>query len=325
MMRNFFSMLIILAFTVSCKTTQQNTLEKSNNPSKTYAEISIAQGGQWNGNVYENGTSFKNVDNLWVPKSHTDHSWYIRYEGPGWESNKIGYRIYLDWRNAIDIYGKLTDSLVLHKIGQDGFESYHHPQSWGMDILKVGKGLGIGSIGRIVNGEVMHFNEVDSTYASVHNSNLESSVKITYKGWKTADDKINLTSTLSIKPDSRVTKHTIETSNALPGLCTGIVNHKVDYFTSENSEKTWGYIATYGIQSLVPDQLGMAIFYQKNSVQDIFTGKDDYLITFKPTTDTLTFYFVGAWEQEQNGIKNKTEFIVYLNQLLSLLNKNNSL
>ncbi|MBG7610632.1 DUF4861 domain-containing protein, partial [Polaribacter sp. BAL334] len=58
---------------------------------KTYAEISIAQGGDWvdgprGHKEYSNGTSFKNISNLNVPKEHTDHSWFIRYEGPGWEN-----------------------------------------------------------------------------------------------------------------------------------------------------------------------------------------------------------------------------------------------
>ena len=82
-------------------------------PLKTYAEISIKEGGEWNGRKYVGGDSFKNVQELQVPKNHTDHSFFIRYEGPGWENNQVGYRLYLDWRNAIDIYGKKVDSLVL--------------------------------------------------------------------------------------------------------------------------------------------------------------------------------------------------------------------
>src|SRR5690606_41170855 len=62
----------------------------------------------------------------------------IRYDGPGIESDKVAYRIYLDERNGFDIFGKKTPDLVLQDVGLDGFESYHHPAPWGMDILKVG-------------------------------------------------------------------------------------------------------------------------------------------------------------------------------------------
>jgi len=297
---------------------------------KTYAEISIAEGGTWidgkrGHKEYDGGTSFKNVSELKVPDNHTDHSWYIRYEGPGWENNKIGYRLYLDWRNAIDIFGKTTDSMVLSQVGHDGFDSYHEQESWGSDILKVGKGLGIGSLGRLVNDKVMHFKEVDSTFASVENTSENSAVTVNYNGWKTGDDSIDLTSTLSIRPDQRYTKHTIQASKAIKGIVTGIVDHGVSYFKKESANKKWAYIATYGEQTLVPDDLGMAIFYEVETTSEVKQGEDDYLIEFKPTTQPISFYFLGAWEQEVDGIKTQEEFLSYLDEQLALLNSNNTL
>lgn len=37
-----------------------------------------------------------------------DHAYYIKYERPGLESDKVGYRFYFDQRNAIDVFGKKT-------------------------------------------------------------------------------------------------------------------------------------------------------------------------------------------------------------------------
>jgi len=231
----------------------------------------------------------------------------------------------LDWRNAIDIFGKVTDSLILPQVGQDGFESYHNKCSWGMDILKAGKGIGIGAIGRFANKEVLHFNEVDSTLASVQNLKDKSVVDVKYYGWKTLSDKIDLTSTLSIEPDQRYTKHSIQSSKEIGGICTGIVNHKVEFFKKESDNKKWAYIATYGVQSLVPDKLGMAIFYQTNDVESMIEASFDYLLIFKPTTSKITFYFLGAWEQEKDGIKTREEFISYLNGKLDELNSKNKI
>lgn len=333
--------IVSLAALFSCKnnTKQDNTAETpiEETPAvtevvtpKTYAEISIAQGGEWidgprGHKEYTNSTGFKNVSELTVPKEHTDHSWYIRYEGPGWESNKVGYRLYLDWRNAIDIYGKVTDTLELYRVGQDGFDSYHEMSDWGMDILKAGKSMGIGSIGRYVNNEVLHFNTVEETTAKVENTPEQSLVYVNYKGWETAGKTIDLKSTLSIKPDSRITKHTIETSEAVEGICTGIVDHKVGLIKSENTEGNWAYIATYGEQTLVPDQLGMALFYKKDTVESLTEGKDDHLVIFKPDTAPVSFYFLAAWEKEKNGITNEADFLSYINQKLTELNNNDTL
>ncbi len=313
----------VVCLLASCSSTQQTNLQSKNQ--KTYSEISVKDGGKWNGRKYEGGT-FKNVESLKVPASHTDHSFYIRYEGPGWESNKVGYRLYLDWRNAIDIYGKLTDTLVLSKVGQDGFDSYHNMSNWGADILKVAKGMGVGSIGRVINNEMYHFQEVDSTFAKVSNEKDKSEVKVDYFGWKTKNQKTNLQSWLTIFPDERYTKHTIQSSELLDGICTGIVklnNLPVIEKLSEN--KKWGYIATYGNQTLFNDNLGMAVFYEVATAEKSFEGPHDHLIQFKPSKNKITFYFLGAWEKEVGGIKNKEEFIQYLDATLNKLNKSNKL
>jgi hypothetical protein len=293
---------------------------------KNYAELSIKEGGYWEGREYIGGT-FKNVTELKVPTAHTDHSWYIRYEGPGWESNKVGYRLYLDWRNCIDIFGKVTDSIILPKVGQDGFDSYHEKSDWGQDILKAGKGLGIGAIGRYVNKEVLHFNDVDSTFAKVENTINKSTVTVNYYGWKTLNDKTDFSSFLTITPNQRYTKHTIKTSKEMEGICTGIVKHGVNYFTKESTNKKWGYIATYGKQTLAaePDNLGMAILYEIATVSEVTEWEHDHLIVFKPSNKEISFYFLGAWEQEKDGIKTETDFLSYLDEKLQELNDTNVL
>ncbi|PCJ93356.1 MAG: DUF4861 domain-containing protein [Flavobacteriaceae bacterium] len=325
------SLLLLILFT-ACKegNKKETTIAVSKqevlvDTTKTYAEISVKQGGEWVNRVYQGDSTFHNVSELVVPQEHTDHSFYIRYEGPGWESNKVGYRLYLDWRNAIDVFGKVTDSLILDRVGQDNFDSYHEMNPWGMDILKVGKGLGVGSVGRYINKEVLHFNNVDTTSVTVNNDANASGITINYTGWETAGDKIDLTSTLSIQKDSRITSHTIQSSMAIDNICTGIVKHGVEYFSNQTEKNDWGYIATYGEQTLVPDNLGMAIFYQKSTIANITEWEHDHLLLFKPSTAPITYYFLGAWEKELNGITTKEAFITYLDTTLEELNAKGTL
>ena len=298
-----------------------NSQAQKKNDAKTYAEISVKEGGKWEGRKYIGGT-FKNVEKLKLAPEHTDHSFDIRYEGPGWESNKIGYRLYLDWRNAIDIFGKKTEAIILPQVGQDGFDSYHEMSDWGSDILKAGKGIGIGSIDRYLNKQRLHFYEVDSTIAKVENKVKSSGVKINYYGWKSASDKIDFTSELTINPDQRYTKHTIQASQAIAGICTGIVKQKnTEVLKKVSRNKKWAYLATYGAQTLVPDKLGMAIFYEIKTIESEVDAEFDHLLIFKPTTKPTSFYFLGAWEQEVNGIKSKEDFVKYLDEKLAILNK----
>lgn len=330
MKHHILATVVVLVVLFSCKEGPKQTedFEKEETEMadsiKTYAEVSIKEGGEWQGRKYlgENFT-FKNVAYLKAPDSLTDHSYYVRYEGPGWESNKVGYRLYFDWRNAIDIFGKRVDTMVLSKVGLDNYDSYHENAPWGLDILKAGKSLGIGSYGRFDgNNKVVHFKDVDSRTAEIHNSPKGSGVTINYYGWTALDLKIDLKAELMIAPDSRMTKATLTPSVGGEGLSTGMVKFDGIELMKKEKEGGWGYIATYGEQTLVPDKLGMAIFYKSDEVKTISDSEFDHLVVFKPTTVPITYYFAAAWEHEKQGIKSKEEFITYLDNQLNLLHIN---
>lgn len=327
--------LSVLALTVSCKNTQNDEAKESqeeiqiesDSAQKTYAEISRKKGGQWEGREYIGG-EFENVSRVELPAEHTDHSWFLRYEGPGWENSQVGYRLYLDWRNAIDIFGKKTDTMVLHQVGQDNFDSYHEEADWGMDILKAGQSLGIGSYGRFMNDTVAHFRNVENTVAEVANLENSSEVNIQYSGWNTGDKTIDLSATLTIYPQDRFTKVELNPSEALSGLTTGIVKFDgIELMQQEDSQGNWGYIATYGAQTLVhdQDQLGMALFYKLDQVELTTEGPHDHLVVFKEDQAPVTYYFLAAWEQEPGGITSKEAFEADLTEKLENLNKNGKL
>lgn len=49
-------------------------------------------------------------------------------EGPAGKNDKVGFRNYYDLRNGMDIFGKITDKMVLDTIGLTG--SYHDLSNW---------------------------------------------------------------------------------------------------------------------------------------------------------------------------------------------------
>ena len=286
-------------------------------PKKTQAILSIKRGGEWKENKYVEGT-FKDTNYLKTPPGHTDHSEFIRFEGPGWESDKVGYRLYLDWRNGTDIFGKKVDRMVLQEVGQDGFESYHEMSPWGMDILKVGDALGIGAVGKWENQKVQRVSETDGlTCEILEDGPLYSQLQMKYLGWETNSEKLNLTSRLSITAGSRLTKQDIIVDKDIDNLCTGIVKSEgVNIIKSEDKETGWAYLASYGKQSIIEDKLGMAILF-KNEAKVMITEDDlNEVVVLKPEKGTLTYYFLAAWEQEPGGIKNEKEFIDYLEKTI---------
>lgn len=329
---NVFKLILAGAvFAAGSSFAQKNVIENIRKNPKTsfsYAELSIKDGGKWQGNEYIGGT-FKNVNQLQLPAEHTDHSYYIRYEGIGLENNQIAYRLYLDWRNATDIFGKKVNTLVLPEVGQDGFESYHHDATWGQDILKSGRTIGVGSYGRYdeQNDFVETFKTVKNTTAKVVNESDKSFATIDYKGWKTWGKAVDLQSKLTIFNKDRFVKVDLNLNETLSGLCTGIVAFKdIPMKEAVSKNKKWGYIATYGTQTLAKkeDNLGMVIFYPIESFDKYVKTKSTHTVVFKKTKN-VSYYFMGAWSQEPNGIKTEEEFYKDLDKKLEILDNNNQL
>jgi hypothetical protein len=282
---------------------------------RTQAELSHKINGQWKEREYIGG-EFMNVDYLRVPPEHKDHSWFIRYEGPGWESDKVGYRFYLDQRNAVDVFGKVVPDVVLQKAGLDGFDSYHEKQDWGMDVLKVAKSLGVGSIG-YYDTAAIRVEKTDSVDCRiVENGNLYSSILTNYYGWNTGKAKTNLASRLSIHAGTRVTHNRVTMSNELDNICTGLIKDaKANMFTKTPIVNSLGYMGTFGKQSLNNDSLGIAVLFKENNFMEFTEDQFSNIVKLKPQQGSVDYYFVAAWELEPNGIKTEAEFKTYLEAL----------
>lgn len=278
-------------------------------PKRTQAEISHKVGGEWKGREYIGG-SFKNVDYLRVPPEHKDHSWFIRYEGPGWESDKVGYRFYLDQRNAIDVFGKKTREPILQKVGHDNFDSYHEMNEWGMDILKVGKSLGLGSIGALSNGSAVRVEKTDSVACRIlDNGPVFSSFVTDYYGWQVDNKKTNLSVTTSIHAGTRLTKQQLRFTGDALKVCTGIgKDTAAEAFSSKGSDSAFGYLATYGKQSLNDDEVGLVVFFPSSSFVEFTSDEFSHIVSLRPEGGRVNYYFGAAWVLEVDGLRDRASF-----------------
>lgn len=325
--RNINQLVLVLDF----QPKEKKILEVKNIPSKkefkkrTQAELSRKIDYVYMDGKYSKGR-FQNVEYFRVPDEHKDHDALFRYEGPGWESDKIGYRFYLDQRNRNDIFGKKVNDLVLHEIGINDLEakddSYHTMQWWGMDIFKVGNSLGIGSIATFRDGKVIPLEKRDSVICIVKsNGILKSAIETRYFGWAIGDRKYNLVSNLSISAGSRVTRVELELNPKLENICTGLAKYEnTKYFESSSSEGGWQYFAIYGKQSLAGDNLGIALIYRKDDLISLLEDELNHLVILKPVGNKLIYHFTAAWEQEPSGIKNIDQFKEYLDSVIFSLN-----
>ncbi|MEP7705427.1 glycoside hydrolase family 88 protein [Paraglaciecola sp. 25GB23A] len=300
----------------------------------TQAEISVKTGGEWVKHSKQPdsefqeyvGGSFQNVQSVTPPSQYTDHSNWIRYEGPGIESDKVGYRIYLDWRNGFDIFGKLIPEPVLQQVGLDGYESYHNRENWGMDILKVGDSLGAGGFGLWHNDQLTLIQKTASLNAEIlENGNLRSSFKIKYEDWQSELGKQDFTANFAMLGGSRLAKVELNFTQAVDNIAIGVVKHPDTTFIQGELDitgKAYTYIASWGKQSLSGENLGMAVFFLKEDLDKVTQNESNYIAVLnlkgKPNSTNqeaheLDYYFAAVWAVE-SGINDLDAFEHYLEQ-----------
>ena len=291
-------------------------------PKRTYAELAHKIGGQFNGNTYEGGFSWVKPNYMKVPGTFRDHAYYIKYEGPGWESDKVGYRFYLDQRNAIDVFGKKTPGIVLPGTGIDGYDSYHNMSDWGMDNMKVGKALGIGSIAFWDGQKAVRVENRDSAVCFIPtDGKIRSQVNTTYYGWDVGGNKINLKSLISIDAGSRASHMELQADKYVSNLTTGIIkNNDTELLKSDYNTGDWAYIATFGKQSLNNDNMGLAVFYKKKQLKMLTEDDLNHLVVLTPENGYVEYYFMATWELEWQPVNNITDFMNALDEELIRLN-----
>jgi len=308
---------------------------------RAYAEISHKVGGQWQGKVYQGGT-FQNVQQLSPPPQYTDHSEFIRYEGPGIESDLVAYRIYLDWRNGFDIFGNVSGKPVLSQIGHDGYSAYHNMQPWGMDLLKVGKSLGSGGFGYWDGHAVQGVAQLKGHQATIHQAGpLYASLSIDYLDWQIAGRTLNAKALLSMQAGSRLLHNQISLTapsqgEPLDNLVIGLgklPGTQLIEGSLEISGHQYSYLASYGKQSLNNDLLGMAVFYKKADLKKRSSDEHSQVAVLELTglppkapgqpnaARKVDYYLLAAWQGEPNGIKNQTDFEQYLRQQAEILDR----
>jgi|GEM_PF-2354563 hypothetical protein len=254
-----------------------------------------------------------------VPSDHAIGDGLFAYEGVGWESERIAYRLYLDERNVVDIFGKKRSAPVLHRIGQ-GQDDYHKPAAWGMDILKVGQSMGIGGLGVMRAGKATQLGPAKISAETIDDGGRCAAVAITSDA--IAGTNARLVTHYSITAGSNVTQVNASLTGGELPLVAGIVKHAgVHILAYQPDQPGWSYIATWGRQSLAEDGLGLALFYRSDSVKSGVIDDDQSLFVVFSDPKQIEYRFAAVWEQGQNGVTNAAQFQRYLRHQAAVMNR----
>ena len=245
-----------------------------------------------------------------------DSSIFYQMEGPAWENDKVGFRIYFDPRNGIDIFGKTVSDLVMDSVGLKG--NYHEMSAWGMDVLKVGNSLGAGSVAIMHNDSLVRLGATALTkFEIVAEGPVRAIFNIHYEGWQVGDENLSISKQISIWKGQYWYKNTVEINgfSEPKEMVTGIVNLYSDSYKELKKDK-YVVLSTFDKQSENKDMLGMGLILSAAGFNESGTAPEDgegITQTFYAKIKALpgvpvSYYFTAAWEQSNEDFKSGEAF-----------------
>lgn len=270
---------------------------------------------------------------------------FQRYQtdGPTWENDKVGFRHYLDGRNAKDIFGKKIPSISPEDVGLDEkgapVDNYHVMEDWGRDILSVGNSVGIGGYGLLTGDKLLRLgiiagdtvNNVEKTnFKIVTEGPVRSILNYQYSNWKSGNREYEVEENTSIWPGMYGYQNSVKFTgldgdeNLVVGLVN--INTEMPLSTHEGKDK---YVVLYTHDKQTYERewwLGLALIVPR----DLYLGymeapktgnlSNTFLAKLKiENNKTVTYYAVACWELSDQGFVDKEYFEDYLQTLAEQL------
>lgn len=250
----------------------------------------------------------------------------MQFEGPGWENDKVAFRNYFDQRNGMDIFGKVTDKMVMDSVvGIKG--TYHVMGWWGMDILKVNNSLGAGAIALYYNGKYYRVNGGKSTYKKIIEGPLRSVFDLNFQGVDVDGHQLNINHRISIEAgkfyyNNQITVQPEKGMDILVGFA-DLHKVKAELYQTKKSDFSFAY----GIQSYSDEPLGFGVLIAKKYKSAIYDldnhelGLDNALVTqshivrpTKPCGGGVQYRFYACWEKTDTAFVNKDKMAAFLHK-----------
>jgi hypothetical protein len=155
-------------------------------------------------------------------------------------------------------------------------------QGWGVDVLKVGDVLGIGTLAFWDGEKVVRVEKTNGILCFVESGKKSSKVVVNYSV-ELAEELLNLV--------TEIIKLTETESEVFTEIKPG-----------------WSCFVTFGIQSLEKDKPEMCIFFKTNQLMKQTEHKNSHVMVLKPVNNKLTWYFGAACEQDTSEVKSMEDF-----------------
>lgn len=248
--------------------------------------------------------------------------------GAQWESELVGFRVYMDHRQSIDIYGKPTPQLVLDKTN---FYSTREDiaNGLGCDILFAGPSVGAGSFRGYLNEQPTYVDSVEARGQRVIASGpVRAIVEVWDKNWWYNNKTLQMRQRYTIYAGHRDVQ--VDVQLAGPSIddelfCTGV--QKLEMDNEGLMELTTGLVGSWGKN--IPDKaaedlvegvgLGVSV-----DAPFLLAKKEDaynYLTILHPVNGHITYHLAICALMEQGGFKDAKSWFRWLQQWQADLNQ----
>lgn len=243
------------------------------------------------------------------------------------ESELVGFRIYFDERQNIDLYGKRKRQLEIATT-QFYTTAEQLAEGYGTDVLWAGKAIGCGSFKKYVGGEPMNWTgDVQRIRGEriVTSGPLRTVVDVYDLGVKNGNGLYNVHQYYTLVAGHRDMKVDVLFENDVKGqqFCTGVqkvgvtaedsvrMGHK-----SEGMLREDGIVASWGCdypdmgkkQLWAPEAIGMAVYMPKQYIKSKSESDLNYIYVVEPVNNEIHYWTGFCCAKEEVGYKNSKEW-----------------
>ncbi len=269
-----------------------------------------------------------NKQDLYISQLTVDHDvnpyWMIHHHGAAFENDMVGYRIYFDHRQTVDIYGKYRKGLEL-KETQFYPDKTQKAAGYGDDVLWVGETFGLGTL-RGWDGQqpTMIKDVAHRGQRIVARGPLRTVVEVKDEGWKQSagSTPVDMTTLYTLYAGRRDCRVDVSFSRAVPDLrfATGVINVKnsVEHSDHQGLRGCWGTdwpVSEKDSAGHKRETVGLGICLpQENVSQELPADKNNYPYVVSIPSDHLTYYITFGSDNESFGMHSAKEWFAYLEE-----------
>lgn len=250
--------------------------------------------------------------------------------GAQWESELVGFRVYMDHRQSIDIYGKPRPALTLDSTN---FYSTREDIAAGLgcDILFAGASVGAGSFRGYIDGKPTYVDSVEARGQRVIASGpVRTIVEVTDRGWIYAGQKLQMRQLYTMYAGHRDVQVDITMRNTTysgESDAEAYVQHEALRFCSGVQKlerdnvgfaEAYGLVGSWGLN--VPDKAaedlveGVGLGVYAAAPYLINTCEDDlnYLTILRSANSRIRYHLAICALMEEGGFRSAEEWFAWL-------------